>query len=445
MARVPTSSVPRPRARRAAQPSLNRRLRRWLAEELGLLRPAVVAAARRCDAERYRKHFGSFAHAGLLLFHGLSGGPSLRQSYGAFASCPGLAALSGLATAADPAEERLGVSFSQLADSNRSRPAAFLGGLVPALAARVRRAGRRPGVPFPPDLQLLDSTFLRLSLKLAPWLPGAGGADVPGVRLQVRYAPALDLPEHVLLTDTRTNDCRGLDQAVLDAPAQLAALRDRTLVFDLGYYSHRRFARLLAAGVHLISRLFAQASVRVTAERPVQPPLPGLSAGRITVLRDQEVTLGSPNNRAGAVLAGLRLVTARVEPRPAAARRGGRPVEYRLLTDRWDLDAAEVVQLYLWRWQIELFFRWLKGHVRLPRLLGYSRNAVELTVWLAVVVHLLTILAARALGLGRRSPELLRRLAWALAHLHADDGADDHPTAYQLAFPDWWLPSPAPT
>jgi Transposase DDE domain len=444
MTRVPTTSVPRHRAPGAAQPSLNRRLRRWLAQELGRLRPEVAAAARRCEAERYRKHFDSFAHACLLLFHGLSGGPSLRQSYAAFAGCPGLVALSGLGAAADAAAERLGVSFSQFAASNRSRPAGFLGGLIPALAARVRWAGRGPGMPFPPDLALLDSTFLRLSLKLASWLPGGGGADVPGVRLQVRYAPALDLPEHVLLTDTRVNDCQGLDRAVLEDPAQLAALRGRTLVIDLGYYSHRRFARLLAAGVHLVSRLLAQAGVAVTAERPVQAPLPGLGAGRIVVLHDQEVTLGSPNNRAGAVLTGLRLVTARVAPRPAAARRGAGPIEYRLLTDRWDLAAAEVVQLYLWRWQIELFFRWLKSHVRLPRLLGYSRAAVELTVWLAVVVHLLTLLAARALGLTRRSPELLRRLLWALAHLEA---ADDQPApaAQQLAFQAWWPPSPAPT
>lgn len=444
MTHVPPPSVPRPRARRAARPGLNRRLRRWLAAELGRLRPALVAAARACGAERYRKHFDSVAHASLLLFHGLSGGPSLRQSYAAFAGCPGLVRLSGLAATADPDDERLRVSFSQLADSNHTRPPAFLGGLVPALAARARRAGPGAGVPFPPDLQLLDSTFLRLSLKLAPWLPGAGGADVPGVRLPVRYAPAPDLPEHVLLTDTRRNDCQGLDAALLDDPAQLAALRGQTLVVDLGYYSHRRFARLLGAGVHLISRLLPQARVHVTAERPVQAPLPGAGGGRIAVRRDQEVTLGSPYNRAGAVLTGLRLVTARVEPLPAAARRGGRPVEYRLLTDRRDLAAAEVVQLYLWRWQIELFFRWLKSHVRLPRLLGYSRAAVELTIWLAVVVHLLSLLAARALGLARRSPALLRRLAWALAHLGPDDQAGEPPPPTQLAFPDWWLPAPAP-
>jgi hypothetical protein len=445
MAPVPAPSVPRPPTDRTGAPSLNRRLRRWLAGELRRLRPEITAAARACQAERYRKHFDSFAHACLLLFHGLSGGASLRQSYTAFAACPGLVALSGLAASATPEAERLGVSFSQFADSQHSRPAGFLAGLVPTLTARVRQAGATAALPFPPDLQLLDSTFLRLSLKLAPWLPSSGRADVPGVRLQVRYAPALDLPAQVLLTDTRTNDCRGLDQAILDEPAQLATLRDQTLVIDLGYYSHRRFAALRAAGVHWVSRLQAQASLQVTATRPVQPALPTLAGGRISIWSDQEVTLGSATNRAGAVLAHLRLVTAQVAPLPAAARRGAAPLTYQVLTDRWDLEAVEVIQLYLWRWQIELFFRWLESHVHLPRLLGYSRNAVELTVWLAVVVHLLTVLAAQALGRARRSPELLRRLVWALAHLQAADAAEPDPAGRQLPIPDLWHPPAAPT
>jgi hypothetical protein len=409
------------------------------------LRPAVEHAAQACQAERYRKHFDSFAHACLLLFHGLAGSPSLRQSYAAFAACPGLVAVSRLAAGVDPEAERLGVSFSQLAASTHSRPGGFLAGVVPGLSQRVRQAGRGAALPFPPALQLLDSTFLRLSLQLAPWLPSRGGADVPGMRLQVRYTPALDLPEQVLLTDTRTNDCQGLDQTLLDDPAQLASLRDHTLAIDLGYYSHRRFAALVAAGVHWVSRRQTQATLQVTATRPVQPALPGWDGGRITVERDQQVTLGSPNNRAGAVLPHLRLVTAQVAPLPAAARRGAHPLTYQLLTDRWDLEAGEVVQLYLWRWQIELFFRWLKSHVQLPRLLGYTRAAVELTVYLALVVHLLTVLAAHALGRTRRSPELRCRLGWVLAQLTAAELLASTTTVQQLPLPDPWSPSGPPT
>jgi DDE family transposase len=351
---VPATSPPSgPETPSAAAP--NRALRRWLARELAQLRPAIAASAAACDAERYRKHFDAYAHACLLLFHGLSGGPSLRQSYATFADCPQWAALSGLATGR---EGEVAVSFSHFAASNTSRPPAFLAGLLPALVARVRRCGRASPAAVPPDVRILDGTFLRVSLRLAPWLGLSARTKRPGVVAQVLYTPALDLPEHVVVTDAHTPDVRGLDQAVLDDPTRLAALRDRTLIMDLGYYSHPRLARLLDAGVHVVTRLHPQAALHVEEDLPVQHPLPGLApadgaGGRIVVHHDQRVTVGSPHNHNSTVVAGLRLVTATVAPTRDAARHGAQPVVYRILTDRHDLDAAEVVQLYLWRWPIE--------------------------------------------------------------------------------------------
>jgi hypothetical protein len=415
-----------------------------LARELRALRPAVRASATRCDAERYRKHFDTFAQASLLLFHGLSGSPSLRQSYGTFAVCPGLVAVSGLGDPPTTPEAGLRVSYSQVAASNTSRPAAALAGVLPGLTTRVRQLPATPGATPPGDLHLLDSTFLGVALRYARWLPSRGGTDVPGVRVQVPYTPALDLPEHVLVTDTRTTDHQGLALTLLDQPERLAALRSHTLAFDLGYYCHRHFTQLVAAGVHFVIRRHPQARITVEADLPIQAPLPGLPPGRITVLHDQRLTLGSPNNRRGAVLPGLRLVTARVAPQPAAARQGAAPVQYAILTDRWDLPADEVVQLYLWRWQIELFFRWLKRYVRLPQLLGYSRNAVELTLILALLVHLLTVLAAHALGWARRSPTLRARLGWLLGQLTAAEVDAIPPAAVQPPFPGWGLPEPLP-
>lgn len=416
-----------------SQYRLNRRLRRWLARELRGLEPQIVASAAACRGDRYRKHFDSLAHACLLLFHGLSGSPSLRQSYETFAGCPGLMAVARLATAS--ADELLGVSFSQFADSNTTRPAAFLVGLIPALVQRVRESGLATEAGLPPELRVLDATFLGISMKLAPWVPRTTRSKrKSGVRLQMQYAPALDLPEQFLIT-TNANDGPGMDQILLDDPARLAALRGYTLAIDLGYYAHRRLAQLRQADVHWVIRRHGTATLTILDNLPVQQHLLGMDDARITVLTDQRVQVGSPNNRYGKVLRGLRLVTARVKPLAKAARLGAEPVIYELLTDRWDLSPVQVVQMYLWRWQIELFFRWLKSHVRLPRILGYSQNAVELTVALAIIVHLLTVLAARALGLRRRSPALLRRLGWALAqitpaHLDAEPGSP-----VQLALP----------
>lgn len=424
---------------------LNRRLRRWLARELVGLRPVVEASASACGAEHSRKHFTSYQQVCLLLFHGLAARRSLRQSYEQFAACPGLVAASGLGVTGDP--DRLGVSYSQVAASNGTRPAALLVGVIDQLVARLRRAGadRPGGDPLLGSLVIQDSTFLRLSLRLAHWLPSVQRPTVSGVRVQVWLHPRQDLPEVVDLTSVKLNDHLSWDRSVLGDPARLAALAGQTIVIDLGYYRHTAFRDLVAADVHVVTRCYPNTTVTVEADLPIQPPLPDLDGGRITIVTDQRVTLGSPATRTGVMLTGWRRVTADVTPRLRTGHRSPTPRRYEILTDRWDLTAAEVVQVYLWRWQIELFFRWLKHHLHLPRLLGHSENAVALSVWLAILVHLLALLAARALGLPRRSPLLLARLAGAFIHLDPARDADLPPTARQLPLPGFDLLPPTPT
>lgn len=416
----------------APQPcQLNRSMRRLLVHEFKQLRRDLAHTTAAAQSDRYRKHFSSPAHAFLLFFHGLSGGQSLRQSYAAMSWCPGMLAASGLAAAPG----RLSVSYSQVAASNTSRPAAFLTGLIPIMLARLRQRGVRSST-IPQELQIIDTTFLRVSLTLATWLPPSSHPRNRGVRVPCQYHPASDLPQQVLVTTCRRNDVQSLDRMLLDQPDRLQHLVGQTLLLDLGFYSHRRLAALSAAGIHFVTRLHPQAQVTITAARALQPAFTPalLPAAPITVLCDQMVTVGSPHNRSGAVLPNMRLVTAEVQPTPAAARLGKAVVTYRLLTDRLDLPPDMVVQCYLWRWQIELFFRWLKSHVRLPRLLGYSQNAIELSVALAILVHLFSLLAAEVLGRSRRNPLVLRLLAIALVQW--TPGADDHETSpHQLTLP----------
>lgn len=418
MPRASTSSI------EGTPPHLHRAMRRWLERELARLRPAILANAATYHTDRYRKHFDTLTHTSLLLFHGLSGSTSLRQSYAAFPACASLAAFCGW-----PSEPgtKPPVSYSQLAASNASRPPAFLAGLLPALRARVRQV--EPRADLPVDLHVLDGTRITLPLRLVPWATCHNGVGV-----QVRYQPALDLPAHlVVLQNEKTKDYQGMDQAILDDPAQLAELAGQTLAFDLGYHSHDRMRHLLDARIHFVTRLHPQARVQVLADRPCQQPLADLPAHRGRIEKDQRILLGSPNNRRTTRLLVLRLVTATVAPLPRAVRQGAQPITYQILTDRFDLPASEVVQLYLDRWQIELFFRWLKRVVKLIRPLGTgSRAVVALSVWLAVLIHLLTVLAAHALALPRRTPALLFLLRTILCSLDLVL-LDDLPPPIQLS------------
>lgn len=327
---------------------LSRRLRRLLAAP-------IATAAAQPDADRYRKHFTAEAHLWLVAWHALSVSPSLRRTH---------------ARAADPVFwTRLGlpphgVSRAQLARSSSSRPLACFETLYTELRTRL---GAAPTAP----VHIVDSSFVTLSVRLSPW--SRHGQHPPGVRLHTGYDLGLAIPAYLRVTGAETPDITAW------RARDWAALAGWTVLMDGAYYSHADFARMREAAVSWVCPLNAQARVSVTHTRP-GPWLP--TAAGDTILADQTITLGSANNRAGAVLPGLRLVSSR-------NRHGA---VHRTVTDRHDLRADEVVALYRRRWQIELFFRWIKHELGVLRPLGTSPQAVALTVLLAAIVTLLAVL-----------------------------------------------------
>lgn len=362
-------------------PGLGRRLR-------GLLTPFVDRAAATPGADRYRKRFPLRAHVWILLIHVLDGAGSLRQTH-ARLDATGFAGL-GLPD---------GISLSQLARSSTSRDPAGVERLFADLVAAAR-GNADPDWRRLTRVQAVDGSFLALSAKLSPWSRHRGHA--PGVRLQAGLDLAGPIPADLRLTMADTHDTTAL------RARDLGALAGWTLLIDLGYYGHRLFAELRAAGVSFVCRLHPQAAFTVTADHPV-PPI--TTPDGDVVLADRTIALGSPNNRAGAVLPGMRLVTSR----------NPRGEEQRFVTDRFDLAAADVVALYRKRWQIELFFRWLKHQLGLLRPLGHSRQAVWLGVLIAAIVALLLMLLATDRPRGVSRVAFARALA---ARLLAPDPTD---------------------
>jgi hypothetical protein len=342
-----------------------------------LLRPCIQRAAATPGADRYRKHFPAAAHLWILLLHGLWGSSSLRQTYATLLGVP-----RGFARLGLPA----GISFSQLARSSTSRPGQCFETVLAELSAQARRAVRPdPTWRLLRKVQIVDSTFLTLSAQLSPW--SRHGRHAPGVRLHSAIDLARHLPTRVWLTGADCHDYADF------ARVDLSPYVGWTVLLDRGYYGHRLFARLQTAGVSFLCRMQPQAHYHVLATRTVSAkPTPD---GDV-LLHDRTIRLGSANNRRGAVLGPLRLVTSR--------NRTGQRQQF--LTDRFDLTAAELVRLYRKRWQIELFFRFLKHQLTVATPLGYSRAAVWLTVLLATIIALLMTL------LDPIRPAALSRIAW---------------------------------
>lgn len=342
------------------------------------LTPHVAHAATLPGMDRYRKSFPALAHLWILLLHGLNGSPSLRQTHATLLPRQHLWQQWGL--------QRF-VSRSQLARSSSSRPVDGALHLFQTLVAQARRhAVTDPDLRRLTRVQILDSTFLRLSAALSPWSRhGRGSAEVA---LQCGLDLAGEIPSFLVLHERSSNDRRTL------AERDLADLAGWTLLFDLGYYAHRHFARLLRANVDFITRRLTSAVYRIVASQPV-PMQPTATGEHITA--DLVIDLGSPHNRTGTVVPGLRLIQYRTSDGAV----------HEILTSRHDLCAAELIWLYHQRWQIELFFRFLKHQLGLLRPLGRSRRAVWLSIIMITVVALLLVLVEPL------RPVDISRVAWA--------------------------------
>ena len=352
------------------------------------VQPLIEEASRECGVDRYRKKFRATTHIWLLVMHLATGSGSLRQTHTRFGAQSHL-------------RRRLGlpkwISFSQLARSSTSRSPNAIMSLITLLTTQlqsmplvINRCADQQWKHLT-RVKAMDSTFLSLSAKLSTW--SVHGGHKAGGRVHCTLDIASRIPQVLCLTTANTNDHSALWEQDLSGPEW----RGWTLIVDLGYYGHRQFERLLAYGVDFLGKLHAQAAYRLVQSRAVEQK-EGWTSKDDEVLRDEIVVLGSPNNRRGTVIEGVRLITSR----------NPQGEECRFITSRHDLAAWEVIELYRRRWDIELFFRWLKRQLGAIRPVGYTREAVWLTVLVATVVALLWLL----LDAMQQPPVGISRISW---------------------------------
>src|SRR5437870_9028040 len=253
----------------------------------------AVVDKHKCKANRYRKRFKADAHAWILILHMMKGAKpagSLRQSHAELGANPTLRRKLGLGW---------WISFSQLARSSTSRaPECF-----EELVMQILKLAQSQTKPIDdPEWKLLnkakaiDSTFLGLSAKLSPW--SLHGKHAPGMRVQFGLDLASHIPEVLCLTGTEVLDNKALG---LMCEADLTRFQGWTLVMDLGYYAHKQFEQLREWDIHFLSKLHPQAAYQVTHKREVTQKQ-GWTPQDDEVVTDEVITLGSLNNRRGAVL-----------------------------------------------------------------------------------------------------------------------------------------------
>jgi hypothetical protein len=252
-----------------------------------------------------------------------------------------------------------------LADANARRPAAVFAGLFAAMVAGAQRGLRRK---LGEAVYLIDSTSLHLGGLGCDW--ARFSAKACGAKVHVIYDNNAGRPVYAAVSAAKVNDVTAARAMPIEPGA--------TYVFDLGYYDYAWWAGLDAAGCRIVTRFKSNTPLTVTADRPLPPNQDGVLSDRIGHLpRRQAGCRQNPMSRPVREVR-VRIATGKI---------------LRVLTNDLDAPAAEIAGLYKQRWQIELFFRWVKQTLKIRHLVGTSENAVRIQIAVALIAFLLIRLA----------------------------------------------------
>jgi IS4 transposase len=238
--------------------------------------------------------------------------------------------------------------------------------------------------PFGVELQhsayALDSTTIDLCLAMFPW---ARFRERKGaVKMHTLIDLHGNIPLFICITDGKVHDVNILDQLLPEAGA--------FYVMDRGYLDFQRLHRLTLAAAFFVTRTKDNVLLRRRYSHPVDH-----TTG---VKSDHTVVLTAPGS---------------IKHYPAALRR----VRYFdaehqrflvFLTNNFELPALTIANLYKSRWQVELFFKWIKQHLRIKAFFGTSQNAVRTQIWIAISVYLLVAIVKKELNLSASLYQILQ-------------------------------------
>ena len=276
------------------------------------------------------------------------------------------------------------VSRSALADANESRDWRIYAEFAHALIRTARRLYAKDSlsVDLAETVYALDATTIDLCLSLFPW------AKFRTTKAAVKLHTLLDLrgaiPSFIHISDGKLHDVNVLDVLIAEPGA--------FYVMDRGYLDFERLYRFHQSSSFFVTRAKSNFKFKRVYSRPVDR--------RTGLLCDQEVQL---------------LVFYSQQAYPERLRR----IRYRdaegrrlvFLTNHMTLAPLTICELYRSRWQVELFFKWIKQHLRIKRFFGTSENAVKTQVWIAVALYVLVAIVRKRLNLELSLHEMLQILS----------------------------------
>jgi hypothetical protein len=262
---------------------------------------------------------------------------------------------------------------STLADANETRDWRIWEKVAKSLIKKARKlyAEGELSVDIEHTVYALDSSTVDLSLTLFPW--ASFRETKAGIKLHTQIDLRGPIPMCIHISEARKHDVKWLDSLVFEPGA--------IYVMDRGYLDFGRLARIDQAGAFFVIRAKSNTKFNRQSSRPVDPAS-GLRS-------DQTGLLGTPASRE-AYPWQLRRIRYR-DPEDGKV--------YVYLTNLHTLPPEMIPSIYKMRWQIELFFRWIKQHLRIRHFYGNSINAVKTQIWISVIVYLIVAILHKEMKL----------------------------------------------
>jgi hypothetical protein len=318
----------------------------------------------RYDAESRVRHFGARQQLICMAFAQLTWREGLRD----IADC---------LNARPAARYHLGfrepVAKSTLADANEQRDWHLWEDLAKTLMRKARPlyAGEDLGLDIEKTVYALDSTTVDLSLSLFPWANFR--QTKAGIKMHTQVDLRGPIPTCIYITEARQHDVLWLDELIFEPGA--------FYVMDRGYMDFLRLQGIADAGAFFVTR--AKSNLQFARQRSQKVDY---STG---VLSDQ---IGRPKSQKArehfpSLLRKVRYYDTETQKNLV------------FLTNHLLIPAISVATIYRLRWKIELFFRWIKGHLRIKHYYGTSANAVKTQIWIAVCVYLMVAITHKQLNL----------------------------------------------
>ena len=249
------------------------------------------------------------------------------------------------------------VARSTFADANHQRPASFFEALFGLMYRRCQPLAPKHKFRFKNKLFSLDATVVSLCLSLFPW--ARFRRTKGGIKLHTLLDHDGYLPAFVAISPAREHE--------VQRARSLRLPQGSIVVEDMGYADYDRYAQLTAQKIFFVTRQKRNARYEVLERRKVNK--------KQGLLSDQTIRLQAQE---GPIL--LR----RIAYRDAATGR-----RYVFLTNHFKLAAKTIADIYKERWQIEIFFRFIKQNLKIKAFIGNSENAVLTQIYAALIVYLL--------------------------------------------------------